>query len=458
LNILIRITTTFGLVLIFTCSQAVLAESVRFCFEINAEYEDAGQQYKLPGSSTFSGVTEDNWNYRLATNPYPAPPSVNPSSADANRYEPFRGGLIEVYKGRNTRGEKVFSGFLDDGSGRAVGCMPRRQVSTANGTYYFRVWARHRVRGWEIRGVDNSYATKYQDFQRNVAGATGQNTIRMLFFVGAYPTHTDEARVRRRYVAQAANAAAFALARERLGIESGNLLVRIASGPGQARSNCSDARPPSKYNGWDCILLYQDSNAGSKTYIAHELGHVLWRKKTPNGYIDYDARSSSPDCTGGNGHRLYSIEYVGAATYEGFAHAYSVRIWNKMNDSTDATYSYSLMRVDFDNPSGRFHSRPFEAAIPFMETQCPGQTNFSGLGNEMDWGRTFWQTASCMAASSSYSESNAYDAMTDVVARSIGWNRSNVWQLLDRTFDAYPSNSAIRRCWNSASQRNGVDH
>lgn len=445
-----------GLVL---AEGALAAESIRFCFEINAEYRDAGLAYSLPGGGS-SGVTEDYWTYRLATNPYPAPPSPDPGSPDAGRFEPFRGGYGEVYRGNSVKGEPVFEGFLDDGSGNAVGCMPRRPVSTANGTYYFRVWARHRVRGWEIRGVDEDYETKYQEFQREVSGATGSNTLRMLFFVGAYPTDSDTARVRRRYVAQAANAVAFAVARERLGVESGNVLVRIVPGTGVARSSCGDKPLPSRYAGWDCIRLSQEDVGDSKTYITHEFGHVLWRKKSPDGYQDYGAGSASANCQGGSGHKLYSVEHVGAAVYEGFAHAYSVRVWNRMNDASDATLSYSSMRVDFDAPSGRFHgTKTFEASIPFMELQCADFTDrgFNGLGNEMDWGRTFWQTASCLAATSSHKEASAYDAMTDVVAGTSGWNRSNVWERLDAAFDA-SADPTMRRCWNDASLRNGVNH
>jgi hypothetical protein len=433
------------------------SDSIRFCIRINAEYQDNARG-------------EDQWTCggdlrcRLGVASGYPDPANDPD--DAVRFQTFRGGLVEIWEGSSTSGRKltnVFNDyFLGDGTNNDSGCTGWLTPTSAAGDYLIKVWSEGKARDdrWHYIAIDSANSKRSSSHVRNFGAGSNNTTETVFLMVGRYdndPNASASDKEKRR-VFQQGNAAAFGMKRDTMGVSGVRLVVknRNTNTGGASGSVCREDW--GAQFGWfvpyECLDMNLDTS-DKKAVVTHELGHLLSRLSSGYGFPNRSEAYSGPDgpqhcIANASGHKMRSIEFQGKALYEGLAHAYSARVWSTVSTGP-APYYYDGNDVDLARDTPATSEDPWFTQ-PFMTEWCTDVTSFSGLGNELDWARTFWMTYVVDP-----SGDTSFAKICDVIGASGGWDDDNAYSRLNARMNSSATNTTLKNAWNSAKVVNEIN-
>lgn len=188
-----------------------------------------------------------------------------------------------------------------------------------------------------------------------------------------------------------------------------------------------------------------------KFTIAHELGHAILADSGGTVPATYTYTGHEPCDSASDAHGLFSAEYQVGAITEGFGNFYAADTFN--SDTADADCSFQLTEngtvVNCETPNAAFPDK-------YLETNCDDDENgndWDGLGNEVDWAKTFWDV---------HTDSTSHPSMYTIIAwiedadDTTAWTSTNGYDLLEARANVLGGNVNTR--WDVSKTYNGVDH
>ena len=178
-------------------------------------------------------------------------------------------------------------------------------------------------------------------------------------------------------------------------------------------TECGDANNPScPYTAGGVVKIGLNSQQGTamthwKFMIAHEFGHAIQYAFSGVFEADYDWSLAPTLCTCNhvannpysNAHCLQSRGDIGAGELEGFAHAFSSRVFNRDNETNGLFVYYKPFLSPYVTPNQTYNPPILVwplADNKFMSNFCGA----SGKGVELDWLQFFYQISALQTSNS----------------------------------------------------------
>lgn len=409
---------------------------VKICFTIDVDYSDNQRD---------SVYSEDYWTEKL-----PSPKGVK--------------GMYTIIK--NSSGSVVWSGFIGDGdySGSVgEGCTSDFTMS-GNGIYEVTLTSYGKVFSNNLQVRD-----RVTDNYKNIIFSTPTISSSGTYVINV-PLVQSNKDVFKSYMA-----AAYSIYRQNLG--SKDKYIRIYAGQDEGECGSSGNCYYSSL-----LRLYLDPNGSDRKFtISHELGHYLGNVSVSNRLIGGNCSElnfSSGTCSSST-HNFHSLETGRCAFVEGFAHFYASSVWNNTSENS-AYFNSTTIIGGVSNPVINIEM----SGVPFgnqfktksMENNCTQSTevnwsktsgstseydtNWGGLGVELDWARTFWDmlTDNCGAYGLSMFDITNFIKYTtwDIPQNTSFEHRLNAYNYLDTS--ANIRGGDVNTCWDYAKYLNGIDH
>lgn len=187
-------------------------------------------------------------------------------------------------------------------------------------------------------------------------------------------------------------------------------------------------------------ILVATAALTNKWDVSHEVGRVVMFREAPDSYAELwtpTAGSCNIDP-----HAAGSKEWNGVANVEGFASFWAA---SQFNRETEAD-CFSRFSSDVINCAAGSATYP----QPYMETQCATPASLTGLGNETDWQRAYWNLVD--------ESGPTMRQVLDFIEVGSSWNPSNHYTVLNNVSNAASTPDALETRWDTASVANGIDH
>ena len=364
----------------------------------------------------------------------------------------------------------LWSGYLYDGLNGTSGCSPQITVANPNNTYRVYIRSKGLVQGNYIASQDDGQGGAQVEFYTStvVQGFSNSAAVNATVPV-ALPTgiYGD--------VFYVLMASSYGLYRHSGGLSGRNFKFRVFD-------PAAGSDLGSRYTFGEVYI--KRAQANRKFVITHELGHNIsdWvAGGTYTGSYDYVPISFHCGDEEGYHHKIDSIENIEVAFAEGFAHFYSVDIWNSHYEE-NCTFRYYASTVwvckdedeieqrlsTVDCEGGADNSKPNRTTavsgaqcddvgtttVPpfpqaYLETNCTDDP-LSGKGTELDWMRQFWDMHADTVTSVSM------NSILSWIDTSFDWPNYGHYYELDSRANAI--GGTLNDKWDSHKYYNGIVH